>query len=102
MQDTENILTPKRRRRIRMLLFLLGVFVLFLVLLLRIWFSSKAVELAYEIDRLAAEKETLEEENRRFVLQIAALRSPERISRIAVEDLKMVRPADAAVIFLKR
>ena len=103
MQDSGNSLSDvKKRKRGKAILLLLGVFLLFSVLLLRVWFLSRAVELAYEIDRLAADKEALEEENERASLEIARLKSPERIGRIAEEDLKMVRSLDAKVIILER
>jgi cell division protein FtsL len=92
----------KRKKRRRTLLILLCTSLLFSVFLLHIWFSSKAVELAYEIDRLAAEKEALEEENKRLSLETARLKSPERISRIATTDLDMIRSSDAEVIMLER
>lgn len=85
-----------------MLLIFLSILLLFSALLFRIWFSSKAVELAYEIGRLEAEKEALEEENRKLSLEVAKLKSPERISRIATRDLKMIRSSDAEVIVLER
>ena len=51
---------------------------------------------------LATQKEALEEENRRLSLEIARLKSPDRISRIATENLGMVRSSDAQVIILER
>ena len=79
-----------------------GALLFFSGLLLRIWFLSKAVDLAYETDRLAIQKETLEEENTKLALKIARLKSPDRISRIATENLNMVRSSDAQVIILER
>lgn len=103
MPDVVNRLSDiRRRKRRRVLLISLVTLLLFSVLLLRIWFSSKAVELAYEIDRLSAEKEALEEENKKLLLEIAKLESPERIGEIAVTDLKMVRSSDTEVIMLER
>jgi cell division protein FtsL len=85
-----------------MLLILLGALLFFSFLLLRVWFSSKAVELVYEIDNLVAQREALEEENRKLSLRIAKLKSPERISRIATTDLRMVRSSDAQVVVLEK
>jgi cell division protein FtsL len=103
MRDVDDKLSDNRRRKRRKkFLILLGTLLLFSVLLLRVWFSSKAVELAYEIDRLAAQKEALEEENRKLSLEIARLESPERISRIATTDLKMIRSSNAEVIMLEK
>ena len=103
MRDVEDSLFHNRKRkRRRKALILLGILLLFSVLLLRVWFSSKAVELAYEVDHLAARKGALEEENRKLSLEIARLKSPERISKIATTDLKMIRSSDAEVIMLER
>lgn len=103
MRDNEDKLSnSKRRRRQKTLLIFLGTSLLFSVFLLCIWFSSKAVELAYEVDRLAKEKETLEEESKRLSLEIARLKSPERISKIATTDLKMIRSSEAEVVTLER
>ena len=103
MQNAKHRLgNGKRKKPHKAFLTLLCALLLFFVLLLRVWFSSKAVELACEIDRLAEEKETLEEENRRLSLEAARLKSPERISRIAVADLNMIRSLDAEVIMLER
>ena len=103
MRDATNRLSDiKRRKRRRTLLILFTALLFFSVFLLRVWFSSNAVELAYEIDRLSAEKEALEEENKKLLLEIAKLESPERISEIATVDLNMIRPSDAEVIMLER
>ena len=79
----------------------LGI-IIFSMLLLRVRLSARAVELAYEIERLATEKKSQEEENRKLALEVARLRSPERISKIAVRDLNMVRAADTEVVTLER
>ena len=79
-----------------------GALLFFSGLLLRIWFLSKAVDLAYETDRLTTQKEALEEENTKLSLEIARLKSPDRISRIATENLGMIRSSDAEVIILER
>jgi len=103
MRDATNRLSDiKRRKRRRTLLILFTALLFFSVFLLRVWFSSNAVELAYEIDRLSAEKEALEEENKKLLLEIAKLESPERISEIATVDLNMIRPSDTEVIMLER
>ncbi len=102
LPNAENsLLSVRNRNRLKALLFFFGALLFFSGLLLRIWFLSKAVDLAYEIDGLAVQKEALEEENRRLSLEIARLKSPDRISRIATENLGMVRSSDA-VITLER
>lgn len=86
----------------RIFLVFLGISMIFSLLLLRVWFSSKAVELACDIDRLAKKIEVLKEENNELSLKTAKLKSPERISQIATTDLNMVRSSDAEVVILER
>jgi cell division protein FtsL len=103
LPNAENSLSSVRNRdRLKVLLFFFGALLFFSGLLLRIWFLSKAVDLAYETDNLTIQKEALEEENRKLSLEIARLKSPDRISRIATENLGMVRSPDAEVIILER
>jgi cell division protein FtsL len=90
----------KPKNRWRLVFASAGIIVIFAVLLLRVWFSSKAVALAYEIDNLAREKKVLEEENIKLYMEIARLSSPERISEIAVKEIKMIRASDAEVVKL--
>ena len=103
MRNAKDRLASRKRRKLRgVLLILLSAVIIFSMLLLRVRLSARAVELAYEIERLAAEKKSLEEENRKLALEVAELKSPERISKIAINDLNMVRSADAEVVTLER
>ncbi len=103
MRSAKDRLEDRKRRKLRgTFLIFLVVMIVFSVLLLRVWISDRAVDLAYDIDYLAAEKRSLEEGNRKLTLEIARLKSPERISKIAVEQLKMVRSSGAEVIVLER
>ncbi len=45
---------------------------------------------------------TLEEGNKKLLLEMARLKSPERISIIATKDLGMIRASDAEVVTLER
>ncbi|MBD3182629.1 hypothetical protein GF312_10075 [Candidatus Poribacteria bacterium] len=98
----EGIFRSKNWKWLKPLLITLIVLLLFSFLILRVWFSSKAVEIAYEIDGLMDEKKRLEEENKQLSIKIAELESPERISLIAVNELNMVRSTDAEVIILDK
>ena len=79
----------------------LCVFMFFGVLFLRVWFSSKAVEVACDISNLEKEKKVLEEENDKLLIELTSLKSPERISIIATADLGMIRASDAEVVILE-
>ena len=75
---------------------------MFSILFLRVWIPSKAFEIAYEIEQLTQEKERLEEENTQIALEIARLKTPERIERIAVNELNMVRSSEIEVEVIKK
>ncbi len=103
MQNARDRLATRKKRRLRGLLqVLLSAVIIFSMLFFRVRLSARAVELAYEIEHLAEEKKSLEEENRKLQLEVAKLRSPERISKIAINELNMVRSADAEVVTLER
>ncbi len=103
MRNAKDRLASRKKRRLRgVLLVLLSAVIIFSMLLLRVRLSARAVELAYEIEYLAEEKKSLEEENRKLELEVAKLKSPERISKIAINELNMVRSADAKVVTLER
>jgi len=93
------------RRRIKWYKIILVSFIFLMILallFLRIWLISDAVEIACEIDALTEKKESLEEENKKMLVEIGKLRSPERIANVAVNDLNMVRSPDTKVIFLEK
>lgn len=103
MGNAKDRLASRKKKKLRgTLLISLGVVIIFSMLFLRVRLSARAVELAYEIESLAKEKKSLEEENRKLALKVARLKSPERISRIAINELNMVRSADVEVVTLKR
>ena len=90
----------KRAKRRKIAVAILCVLVFFSLLLFRVWISSRGTELACEIARLSAEKESLKEGNTKLSLEVAELKSPKRIGRIAIMDLKMIRPSKVEVITL--
>ncbi len=63
---------------------------------------SSAVEIACEINTLVQKKESLEEENKKMMVELATLKSPEQISNVAANDLNMVRSSDSKIVFLER
>jgi len=91
-----------KKKGVRIILFIFVILLLFSLFLFRIWLSSEAVKLAYEVDSLIAEKESLEEENSRIMIEIAECKSPENIRQIATDDLKMVRSIETKVIIVER
>jgi len=93
------------RRKIKwrkVFLITFGFLLILSLLFLRVWMTSDAVEIACEIDALTEKKESLEEENKKMLVEIGKLKSPERIGKIAINDLNMVRSPDTKVIFLEK
>lgn len=101
-QVSQQVSQSQKRKLWKFPVIILIALTLFSILLLCVWFTSNAVELAYEIDNLVKEKEVLEEENNELSLEIAKLKSPERINGFAREDLGMVKPLEAEVIILRK
>ena len=80
-----------------------GIFgVLVVVLLFSVWQNVELVSHGYLIQRM--EKQRAEEEaiNRKLKLEIATLRSPARIERIALRELHLVAPIGEQAIVIER
>jgi cell division protein FtsL len=73
---------------------------LVLVLLFTVWQQFELLQYGYKMEQMQQQRADEEEIRRHLLLEIEALRAPERIERVATSDLHMVAPgaADAAVI----
>ena len=92
----------KRRKWRRLLIIAFGCLIALSLLFLRIWILSDAVEIACEINELDKKKQDLKKENEKILVEITKLKSPDRISEIAVKNLNMVRSPDTKVIFIEK
>ena len=63
------------------------------VVLFSVWQHFELLQYGYRIERLRQEYSRQQELNRHLRLEIAALRSPARIERVATGQLRMVMPA---------
>jgi len=72
------------------------------VLLFSAWQHFELLRHGYEIERMQRERAAEEEVNRHLHLEIESLRSPERIERIAKEQLHLVEPAADEAIVIER
>ena len=65
------------------------------------WIRSQIVNTGYESQKLFAEEESLLRTNQKLVLEKETLKSPERIDRIARNDLGMIPLHPYQVVLLK-
>lgn len=72
------------------------------VLLFSVWQHFELLQYGYRIERLRQEFSRQQELNRHLRLEIEALRSPARIERVAVEELRMVAPASGEELVIER
>ncbi|MEE2637714.1 MAG: cell division protein FtsL [Acidobacteriota bacterium] len=81
----------------------LGVGVcLVVVLLFSAWQHFELLRHGYEIEQMEQERARELEVNRHLRLEIETLRSPQRIERIAIEELNLVSPTPADAQVLER
>jgi cell division protein FtsL len=76
--------------------------VLVVVVLFSAWPPFDIVRHGYVIQRLEQQRATLEEGNRRLRLEIEELRGPQRIERIATEELGLIAPDGHRAIVIER
>jgi cell division protein FtsL len=80
---------------------LVGVFFV-AVLLFSAWLNFELIRHGYVIERMRRDRVAEEEINRRLRLEVETLKSPERIERLAIEELQLVSPRREQAIILDR
>lgn len=92
----------KREKKLKPILFF-SLFLLFLIgsSLFYVWSRIQVIQYGYEISRALKEERNLREINKRLRLEVAMLRSYERIEKVATEELKMVKPKPDQVIIIR-
>jgi cell division protein FtsL len=75
--------------------------ILMAVLLIYVWSHIHMTELEYQVARELSSKEQLAEEQAKLKVELATLKSPQRIEIIAREKLQMTYPGREQVILLK-
>lgn len=71
------------------------------VLLFYTWSRVQVVRIGYEIFNANSEMRKLDQENKELILEIATLKSPKRIERIAREELNLLPPKEEQIIILR-
>jgi cell division protein FtsL len=79
------------------------LFLLFIIggSLFYVWSRIQVIQLGYEISSALKEERTLTEENKKLRVEIATLKSYARIEKLAVEELRMVKPKPDQVIVIR-
>lgn len=75
--------------------------VLLAVALIYVWSHIHMTELEYQIAQELSSREQLAEEQAKLKVELATLKSPQRIETIAREQLQMTYPGREQVILLK-
>ena len=78
-----------------------GVFLVF-VLLFSAWQHFELLQLGYRIEQMQEERAREVEINRHLKLEIETLKAPDRIERIATEQLDLVAPGSEEAIVIER
>ena len=90
-------------RRMRDLWQSLGIgIVLVLVLLFSAWQHFELLRHGYRLEQMQRERAAEAEINRHLRLEMESLRSPQRIEKIAKEELGMVSPGDDKAVVIER
>jgi cell division protein FtsL len=71
--------------------FLIGT-VLWALALLAVWEKVDVYRTGYAIEQMQSKKKQVQQEQRALQVELAKLTSPERIERVAVAQLGLVRP----------
>ena len=66
-----------------------------------VWSRIQVIQLGYEISNALKSERALTEANKKLRLEIATLKSYARIEKIAVEELRMVKPKPDQVIVIR-
>jgi cell division protein FtsL len=76
--------------------------VLVLVLLFSAWQHFELLRHGYRLEQMQRERAAEAEINRHLRLEMESLRAPQRIEKIAKDDLGMVTPADGQAVVIER
>lgn len=66
-----------------------------------VWSHHQIIALGYEVSQAAREEQELLQENKKLRLELAALKSPARIERMASRDLGLVAPQKEQLIIVR-
>lgn len=82
------------------LVYFLYIIIIFSALLFYVWQRIQSDKIGYKIIRLQKNIADLKNKNKHLRVEINSLKSLDRIEKIAIEELKMVKPDKESVIIL--
>ncbi len=91
----------RETRGLRVSTFLLSLLVMVAVALVYVWSHLHNTQLKYQIAEEMTVRDNLMEENRRLKMEIATLKSPQRIESIARDKLRLQYPEREQVVLIK-
>lgn len=104
----EGVLTAQHvrtKRNLRDMRFIfvsvLAAFIAVVIVFAFLWSRLASVNAGYEISRANSVRSALIEKNRRLKIEFMKLKSPERIEKIASEELMLVRPTGGQIVNIK-
>ena len=75
--------------------------VAFAISIFFVWSRTEMVRLEYQISRMERQVRDLRQEEQRMRLEVASLRSPQRIEAVASNDLGMSRPKPGQIVIVR-
>jgi len=69
--------------------------------LFSVWAHHQVISLGYQISRASQEEQDLLRENKKLRLELAALKSPQRIENIALKELGFATPQKEQLIIVR-
>jgi cell division protein FtsL len=66
-----------------------------------VWSHQQIISLGYEISQATREEQELLQENKKLRLELAALKAPSRIERVALRELGLVNPQKEQMIIVR-
>ena len=80
---------------------LVGALVFIACSLFYVWSHNQIISLGYETSEAAREEQTLQQENNRLRLELASLKAPGRIERMAQQELGLAPPQKEQLIIVR-
>jgi cell division protein FtsL len=78
-----------------------GIALVLIGSLFYVWYHQRIISLGYEISKAAQEEQDLLQANKKMRIELAALKSPGRIERMAQQELGFGKPQKEQLIIVR-